>query len=196
MMRIQATMFARVVIDIHNYGRYKIDEGGLKEYVIDNRYGGVVKISGADLAVLWVRLSTEFKFDPAVYVYDLMNEPHDMGTADWKAISQAVLTAIRKNRDEKLIMVPGDAWSSADAWPRVHGPRGWIDDPVQNFAYEAHEYFDRDNSGTYAGPYQEDLAALARTRLAHFVDWCRANGVRGYLGEYGVPNNDSRWLAV
>jgi uncharacterized protein (TIGR03437 family) len=29
-----------------------------------------------------------------------------------------------------------------------------------------------------------------------FLDWCRANAVRGYLGEYGIPNDDTRWFSV
>ena len=194
---------AKVIIDPHNYGRYKINEGGvLKEYVIDNPYDSVVKVSSADFQDLWVRLSNEFKAEPAVYAYDLMNEPHDMGKADWKAISQAALTAIRNNGDNKLVMVPGDAWSAAHRWPSVHGPTTWISDPANNFMYEAHQYFDNDNSGTYKRTYDQELAAepnlatLGQTRVAQFVDWCNSNGVRGFLGEFGVPNTDPRWLTV
>ena len=193
----------RVIIDVHNYGRYKINEGGaVKEYVIDNFYDGVTKVSGANLADLWLKLSNEFKLEPVVYAYDLMNEPHDMGTADWKSISQAVLTAIRNHGDDKLIMVPGDNYSSADRWPVVHGPVSWISDPAGNFVYEAHQYFDRDNSGTYTRTYDQELAlnpnlaTVGQTRLAHFVDWCRSNGVKGFLGEYGIPGNDPRWDTV
>lgn len=193
----------KVIIDIHNYGRYKINEGGvLKEYVIDNPYDSVVKVSSADFQDLWVKLSNEFKAEPAVYAYDLMNEPHDMGKADWKAISQAALTAIRNNADNKLVMVAGDAWSAAHRWPSVHGPTTWISDPANNFMYEAHQYFDNDNSGTYKRTYDQELVAepnlatLGQTRVSHFVDWCNSNGVRGFLGEFGVPNTDPRWFTV
>ncbi len=194
---------ARLIIDLHNFGRFSFNEsGGLRAYVLDNFYGGVVKVSGADLADLWVRLSEEFKSEPAVHAYDLMNEPHDMGGANWKAISQLVLTAIRNNRDDKLIMVPGDAWSAAYVWPDVHGSTSWINDPANNFAYEAHQYFDRDNSGGYKESYNQELArnpnlaTVGVTRLAPFALWCTRNNVRGYLGEFGVPNTDPRWLTV
>src|SRR5579864_9137004 len=97
---------AKVIVDIHNYGRYRMNENGkLNEYVIDNVYGGVTKVSRADLADFWGRMSKEFRDEPAVYAYDLINEPHDMGSADWKAISQAAVMAIRLNGDNKLIMV-------------------------------------------------------------------------------------------
>ena len=194
---------ALVSIDAHNYGRYKINEQGtLKEYILDNAYNGVVKVSTADLTDFWVRMSNEFKNEPAVLAYDLMNEPHDMGSADWRRISQAVLNGVRANQDAKLIMIPGNSYSSATAWPQVNGPSGWIIDPANNFYYEAHEYFDHDYSGGYAWSYDQELAAnpqlatIGRTRLKPFTDWCTANAVRCYLGEYGIPNNDVRWQTV
>jgi endoglucanase len=190
-----------LVPEIHNFGRYSINENGkLHTYVIDLPSDGVVKVSRDDLADFWVRISREFAAEPAVYAYDLMNEPH--GVPDWKGISQTVLTAIRNNGDRKLIMVPGDDWSSANRWEAAHGPLGWISDPADNFLYEAHQYFDSDESGKYAETYDAELrdnpelATVGSSRVAHFVDWCRANNVRGYLGEYGVPDSDPRWWAV
>ena len=47
----------KVILDIHNYGRFKLTENGvLNTYTLDNLYGGVVKVAGADLADLWIRL--------------------------------------------------------------------------------------------------------------------------------------------
>ncbi|HEY6392636.1 MAG TPA: cellulase family glycosylhydrolase [Bryobacteraceae bacterium] len=194
---------SKVILDIHNYGRYKLTENEiLNTYTLDNIYGGVVKVAGTDLADLWIRMSNEFRDEAAVYAYDLMNEPHDMGNASWKTISQAALMAIRTNGDRKLIMVPGDAWSSAEQWPAVHGPTGWINDPASNFAYEAHQYFDRDNSGTYSLTYDQELvlnpnlAVIGSKRVTNFINWLKANNVRGYLGEYGIPDTDARWMTV
>jgi len=193
-----------VIVDIHNFARYSFNEGGsLKTYVIDNPApDGTIRVFTADLADLWTRISSEFKFEGAVYAYDLMNEPHDMGAANWKAISQAALDAIRANQDDKLVLIPGDSWSSANRWVTTHGQQSWISDPANNFAYEAHQYFDRDESGTYTRSYDaelagnSDLANVGRTRVAHFTDWCRANSVRGIVDEYGIPDNDARWATV
>lgn len=193
----------RVILDIHNYGRYKITENGvLNTYILDNNYSGVVKVPGSALADLWARISAEFRDESTIYAYDLMNEPHDMGAANWKAISQAALMAIRTAGDNHLVMVPGDNWSSAERWLLVHGPTGWITDPANHFAYEAHQYFDHDNSGTYALTYDQELAmnpnlaTSGAVRVKPFLDWLQNNGVRGYLGEYGIPNTDSRWITV
>jgi endoglucanase len=189
------------IIDIHNFARYSMNENGrLNTYVIDQLYNGSVKVSRADLADLWVRLSNEFANEAAVYAYDLMNEPHDM--AGWKDISQAVLTAIRNNGDQKLIFVPGDSYSSANRWVTVNGPSGWITDPADNFMYEGHQYFDFDESGTYTRSYDAELRAnpalptIGSTRVSHFLTWCRNNNARCYLGEYGAPDSDPRWMAV
>jgi endoglucanase len=120
----------------------------------------------------------------------------------WPRISQTVLNAIRSNGDGKLVMIPGGNWSSAWRWPDTHGPASWISDPAGRFAYEAHLYFDADQSGRYARTYDAELkknpllATVGRARLAPFVDWCRDNGVQGYLGEYGIPDDDPRWLGV
>lgn len=193
-----------VILDIHNFARYSFNQNGkLQTYVIDNvGADGAVRVSTADLADLWTRLSSEFKFEGAIYAYDLMNEPHDMGAANWKTISQAVLDAIRANQDDKLVLIPGDSWSSANRWVATHGPQSWIHDPADNFAYEAHQYFDHDESGTYSLSYSTELAAnpdlpnLGRTRVAHFTAWCAANSVRGVVDEYGVPDSDARWFTV
>jgi endoglucanase len=193
-----------VIIDIHNFARYSMNENGsLVTYTIDNPGpDGSIPVTAADLADLWVRLSNEFKFEPTVYAYDLMNEPHDMGVADWKQISQAALSAIRANQDDKLVLVPGDSWSSGNRWPQVNGPNSWIDDPANNFAYEAHVYFDHDESGTYVERYDAelqnnpDLADVGATRVSHFINWCQSNNVRGIVDEYGIPDTDARWETV
>ena len=186
-----------VIIEIQNFGRYSVNEGGVyREYAVDNFYGGVLQVSSANLADFWIRMSNEFQFEPTVYAYDLMNEPHDMGIADWKTISQTVLMAIRNNGDNKLIMVPGDSWSGAASWVGVHGPAGWIVDPANNFEYEAHLYFDADASGEYADPFDAGVLNRATNAVNSFIGWCNNNGARCYLGEYGVPDNDPQWLGV
>ena len=193
----------QIILDIHNYGRYKMKVNEVvTECIIDKVYDGEVRVTSSDFADLWARLSDKFKDEPGVYAYGLMNEPHDMGGSDWKAISQDAVTSIRNNNDSKLIMVPGNGWSSAGAWEASNGSESWITDSEDNFKYEAHCYFDRTNSGAYTRSYDEELAYnsdfanLGYNRLSHFVNWCEENNVRGYLGEYGVPNEDPRWYEV
>jgi endoglucanase len=131
-----------------------------------------------------------------------MNEPHDMGSSDWKLISQAAVDAIRQTGDRKRILVPGNSYSNSDRFAEINGPLAWITDPANQVAYEAHCYFDSDYSGTYAKSYDQeqaddsDLEYRGVRRVLQFVGWCAANGVPGFLGELGVPGDDPRWLRV
>ena len=33
-------------------------------------------------------------------------------------------------------------------------------------------------------------------RIKHFVEWLKRNNKKGFVGEFGIPNNDNRWFAV
>lgn len=181
----------KVVLDLHNYGRYN-----------GNVINGGTGVTRAHFNDVWVKLSTRYKNNANVYAYGLMNEPHDMGTSDWKGTSDACVDAIRANGDNKLIMVAGDDWSSAMRWQTSNGATSWITDSANNFKYEAHLYFDSNQSGTYTQSYDQELAAnpnlatVGQTRLSPFVTWCQNNGVSGFLGEFGCPRGDSRWFTV
>ncbi len=202
---------AVVSICPHNEARYAFLESQIPDYdgtdgacVIDNPcpQGGGSIVTADDFVNFWVQMSTTFKDDPTVAAYDLTNEPHDMGTANWGQIAQQVLTAIRANGDTKTIMIPGDGWSNATYWTTYNGNNPFIVDPANNYYYEAHEYFDSDFSGSYAETYDQELAAnpnlavVGVARLLPFVSWCQTNNVPCYLGEFGIPNTDPRWLTV
>jgi endoglucanase len=193
----------RVILDIHNYGRYFLQHDGQPcSCVIDQPLDGRIVVSRRHFADLWRRLAQAFRSESAVYAYGLMNEPHDMGQSSWQAISQAAVDAIRRGKDSHLILVAGDGWSSAAQFAQVNGRQAWIDDIARNTAYEAHCYFDEDSSGHYARSFEVELARDSRLvergvhRLRPFVHWCRANRVRGFIGEYGIPASETRWHAV
>jgi endoglucanase len=192
-----------VILDVHNYARYCLRRDGKNhECVIDQKIGGAVPVGRRHFADLWRRLSQAFHDEPAVWGYGLMNEPHDMGSSDWKVISQAAVDAVRGEKDRKRILVAGDGWSNAHRFGEVNGPRAWIKDSEGPIIYEAHCYFDEDNSGQYKLDYDKELArdakleARGEDRLQPFARWCRANRVPGFLGEFGIPAGDARWQKV
>lgn len=192
----------RVILDPHNYGRYTVELAGRpKDCVIDAVIDGRTPVTREHFADLWSRLSVEFVDEPTVEAYGLVNEPHDMGSSDWKAISQAAVDAVRARGDRKWILVPGNSWSNSDRFREINGPEAWIRDLAGQTAYEAHCYFDHDYSGQYRQSYDEELKRDAELegrgekRLKQFVEWCQTNRVRGFLGEFGVPP-DARWLEV
>lgn len=149
----------RVVLDLHNFGGYYLSNGS----------AGVRRaIGSAELPVgafkdVWARLAWAFAGDSSVWAFDLMNEPVGMPTtADrsaarlWEQASQAAVDVIRRTGDQRLLMVAGYQWSSMAPWASNH-PVAWIKDAARNMMYEAHQYWNSNNSGVYLS-YDEELA--------------------------------------
>jgi len=193
----------RVILDLHNYGRYRMttSDGQVVECVIDERIDGRVLVSRNDFADFWRRMAVEFHDHPAIYGYGLMNEPHHMGGSDWKAISQTAVNAIRVSGDKSLLLIAGDAWSNAEHWESANGSKPWIEDPTHRIAYEAHCYFDHDSSGKHRLSFDDELERdpklhdRGRRRVTPFIDWCARNRVEGIVGEFSAPR-DVRWRQV
>lgn len=157
----------RVVLDLHNYGRYRTvaSDGSVLERVL-----GTPELPASDLADVWRRLTEAFKGEPGIWGYGLMNEPHDLpgpraGADTWEQASQEAVDAIRGVGDRTQVLVAGMQWSRVAGWASTH-PRPWITDPARALRYEGHQYFDSDYSGRYDGGYAAALAA-ARQAGAH-----------------------------
>lgn len=175
-----------VILDLHSFGRF------------DGVPIGSPEVPIASFAGLWSRLATELAGSPGLGGYGLMNEPHDMGAPQvWPAAAQAAVDAIRAVDVKAQILVGGDNWGGAHSWPYNNAELA-IQDPASNLAYEAHLFFDRDNSGTYRGSYEEEggYPMLAVDRFLTFVDWLDANEAKGFIGEFGAPDDDPRWASV
>ena len=180
-----------VILDLHNYCRYKIDDS---EYII-----GSDKLPVKYIKDLWTRLAEEFKSFDNIYGYGIMNEPHNMlpGTP-WFNIAQEIINGIRTRDTGTTIIVGGDSWSSAEGWAKNSDNLKNLVDPNNNIIYEAHQYFDHDSSGKYKASYDDEGAYpnIGVDRVKPFIDWLKENKVRGFIGEYGVPGDDPRWLTV
>ncbi len=174
----------RVILDPHNYARYHGD------------LIGSAAVPNAAFADFWRRLADHYRDEPAIWAYGLMNEPHDTG-GRWPAAAQAGVDGIRAVDRTHRILVPGDQWSGAWSWQQANAELR-ISDPADNFMFEAHQYFDADGSGAYAQGYDAQGAypTVGVERVRPFVEWLQARGARGFLGEYGVPDDDPRWLTV
>ena len=176
----------KVVIDLHNYGRY------------DGQVIGSSAVPIAEFQNFWMKLASALSDHPAIWGFGIMNEPHDMGGAQvWPAAAQAAVNGIRSTGSRETIIVSGDGWSGAQSWQQINAHLN-VHDPLDNLMYEAHVYFDRGSAGVYAGGYDAEGAypTIGVDRVQPFLDWLAANNFRGFIGEYGVPDNDPRWLVV
>jgi len=175
----------KVVLDVHNYARYN-----------GNVIGAGTGVTNADFADLWYRLADHFEGDPGIYAYGIMNEP--FSTDDhWPGAAQAAVNGIRQTDADTWIIIGGHGYSSAKNWQQ------WNDDLIisdprsgdDRLMYEAHFYFDSDSNGSY-GSYDGEGGSPDRglIHIANFVGWLQANDVPGFIGEIGIPDDDSRWV--
>lgn len=148
-----------VILDLHNYGFYITESGPLQL--------GTPALPADSLIDVWSRIDDEFGDHHAVSAYGLMNEPSNFEVGErttteaelWETISAQTLEGLRSNGVSQHLLVAGYDWSSLSRWSENH-PTGWIDDPENNFRYEAHHYWDSDASGTYELTYNRELSMV------------------------------------
>lgn len=174
----------KIIIDIHNYGRYYdkiIGQGTTYE-----AYGDFLK-----------RLVYELKDHQAIYGWDIMNEPHDMPTGYWDKAAQVGIDAVRTHDKKRYIFIEGNSWASAKRWPQYSDNLKNLKDPSNNLVFSAHQYFDQHESGKYN---PEDMSKvypnIGIDKVKPFVEWLKKNNLKGYIGEYGVPPHDPKWLVA
>lgn len=119
------------------------------------------------------------------------------GAQVWFGLAQQMLDGVRASDMACRYLAAGYGWQSAQAW-RTNNEDFLLTDPANNTLYAAHLYFDHDNSGTYSGTYDSEgaTATAGVERVQPFLDWLAAKGQKGILTEYGVPNNDARWVTL
>lgn len=171
-----------IVLDLHNYGAFngKLIGGG--------------EVTNSNFANFWQRIAARYKQSPNV-IYGLMNEPNKQTTAEWAAIAQHGIDAIRSAGGQQMIFVPGSKWTAVHSWTTttLAGPSNadalsQLNDPLNNLVFELHGYFDSDSSGTH----EECIAPeSAVNRFKKATESLRQSKRQGFLGEFGVAKNES-----
>jgi endoglucanase len=203
----------QVILDCHNYGHYKA--AGSPD--VSSAQGGWPigddNLPAAAFADFWRRAVTKWGDHPAVWGWELMNEPVAMGDdggTRWRRASQAAVSAIRgAERPERAraILVGGYNWSRVQDWDRTNGAP-WINDPLgdpDRLIYTAHHYWDAGGDSSYGADDPRHLSAGPSghaerivAELREFTSWLRRHDVRGAITEVGWPDNAaaSAWNAV
>ena len=169
----------KVILDVHNFAEY------LGAVI------GTEKLPTAALADLWRQIATRYK-DNATVIFGLMNEPKGLPTETWLQAANLSIAQIRQAGAQNLILVPGNGWSSARDWTSaIYGTPNAdvmlkVVDPSKNIAFEVHQFFDQDFTGTRAECQNVDVGVGS---LKQFTQWARKNGKRGFMGEFGVGEN-------
>lgn len=166
-----------VVVDVHNYARYR------------NEVIGTATVPREALHDVWKRLALLLHEHPALYAYGLMNEPnHTQGL--WHSVAQAGVDGIREVDSGHLIYVAGDDWSGTASWPKTN-PVPFVQDPSNKIVYEGHVYFDDDFSGRYQKPIADiNFDDRVKSRVQPFISWLAKYHQKGVIGEWGIPTKD------
>jgi hypothetical protein len=188
----------RVILDIHNYCAYY--QNGTRKAL------GTTALTQEHLADLWRRLATELRNKPNIFGYDLMNEPVGLGSNGptiWKNAAQAAITSIRTVDTNTTIIVSGYDWSSAVRWTQTNNDLRLLSDPSNKLVFQAHQYFDNNESGTYKVNNADNYDFQAHTGgdldrgaklLDPFIVWLRQHNLKGLIGETSIPgNNNANW---
>ncbi len=165
-----------VILDVHNYAKYSgvvIGTRGLPPSALGN---------------LWRKIAQRYKDNDAV-IFGLMNEPQGLPTETWLDSANLAIAEIRRTGAKNLILVPGNGWSSARDW--TGGGYGLpnsevmlkVEDPADDFAYDVHQYFNSDFTGTSADCQSVDIGM---STLAPVTEWAKQHQRRLFLGEFGV----------
>lgn len=180
----------QVILSLHNFGRYNLR--GV-DYIV-----GTQQVSRAHFKDVWNKLTQEFKGFKNIYAYDIMHEPHNMGSYSWRETAQQAIDEIRKQDKHTSIMIAGNNYAACEKWEEFSDDLRFLHDPSNKIIYDAHSYFDEDYSGRYKKPYHlaEVDEMIGIQRVLPFVKWLKKHNKRGFIGEYGVPDYDVRWLKV
>lgn len=133
---------------------------------------------------LWDRISARYINEPRIAFYDLINEPNDVpgGGQVIHSLLQRLITTIRDNGDNHLIMVEGNGWGNNYDYlePYTFSP-SW------GLVYNAHRYWidPADDWVADANPNQIN-------RMANLVAFRDAHQVPVWIGETG--ENTAEWL--
>jgi endoglucanase len=179
----------QLIIDPHNFAKRRIAaDGWATEHSIGSN---AVPITA--FADFWSRLSTLFKDDERV-VFGLMNEPVGIKVDAWLQVANAAIVAIRETGATNLILVPGIEYSGAHSWHRLRNTAmAGVVDPINRFAFDVHQYFDRDSSGTKPDAMS---GTIGSERIEAFQDWARQNGFKAVLGEFNGGRNRTSYNAL
>jgi endoglucanase len=130
-----------------------------------------------------------------------MNEPDAVPEAQLIGTMNSAISAIRATGSNNTILVPGNSFTGAWTWNNPTSGNDMstsnavamlnitgITNPNSNIVVEMHQYMDSNGSGTSASINNND-PMTAVERLTAATQWLETNGIKGFLGEFGVDNS-------
>lgn len=162
------------IIDPHNYIRY------------DGNIMGSDEFSARDLVDYWEKMADHLGQNDKV-IYNLMNEPYGIPPRELADGMRACVAALRAKGYYNLILIPGDFYTKAKTFVSNQNFAQYAGvkfDPVLNWGFEVHQYFDPDETGTSGV-----CSTSKTTTLDELIDYANDYGWRLFLGEFLFNDN-------
>jgi endoglucanase len=186
---ITVTKGAYAILDPHNYMRYNDPSQQPATGSVIGNTTDPNAATTAQFGEFWQELAGRYKNNSKV-IFGIMNEPHDMPTSLVLADDQAAINGIRASGAKNLIIAPGNGYTGGHAWTtssQGDDPSSeWmykITDPLNNTAFDIHEYLDSDFSGGHL-----NCSSPAPTYLAPLTAWLKEYGFKAMITEFGAAN--------
>jgi len=122
----------------------------------------------------------------------------------WHDLAQQTLDGYRLH-SSKVYCAQGYQYAGSADW-RVHNENFNLVDPANNTLYTAHVYFDKNRAGDYFNPefsgtpstyeWEEATEQTGVQRAQPFLDWLTEKNKLGMFTEFGIPNDDVRWITL
>lgn len=174
----------RIILDLHNYARYR------------GQIIGAGAVTYEQYQDVMTKIAQRWSGQSSLYAYDIMNEPNG-ALSYWPTAAQYGINGVRSVDKTRPIIVEGNGWAEATRWAQWNEPLLKLVDPSNNIVFSAHTYFDANAGGNYDSIDVSTLDPMYGVeRVKPFVEWLKKNGKRGYIGEFGVPDNDARWFTM
>ncbi|CZR59045.1 probable Endoglucanase 1 [Phialocephala subalpina] len=170
---------AYAILDPHNYMRYNDPSQQPMTGSIIGDTSDVKAATTAQFGAFWGELAGRFKSN---------EKPHDMATSLVLTNDQAAIDAIRKAGAKQLIIAPGNSWTGGHSWTQGSDASSLllqnIKDPLNNTAFDIHEYVDSDYSGGHV-----NCTNLASVQLAPLTAWLAKYNFKAMITEFGASNS-------
>ena len=145
---------------------------------------------------IWDELARRYRDEPAIWGYDLVNEPVEgvvaEGLMDWRTLAEHVSRRIREVDPERAIIIEPAPWGSPEALD-------WFEPlDLPNLVYSVHMYIPHQftHQGVYDDPtgvhYPGEVDGVYYDRdkleeaLRPAIDYQRDYGVHIYIGEFSA----------
>lgn len=219
-MDLAAKYNAMVIPEFHTYYRWwtprsKSGKTGATAGVYAQTYNGVTcdwfivgtpgcMVDAKGYAKAITRALEQIGKHKAYLGFGAANEPHNRGESNgnceqlWIANAQLYVDAIAAATPNGIPFICGNGYATARNWPSVSDALKNLKDTNGRLVYEAHHYMDSNMSGGGAWNNRAESIPVDNgiAMVSPFIDWCKKNGKRGYIGEHGYPEGNTTAAAA